>query len=196
VDILKWAEGGHPLRQSLANTAEILKFLRIKGLLILPGYTEGEHAVACRMPYAQLWRGSYRFRRRVPDHLGDVIGKRAWLEALGTSSKAEANRLVVPHIERTNQIIADAEAGNWPPVDDDRLSEIAEEWWQWFLKGLAKRLRSPAGQHYSMGLLSSGCFPLDEHALAGDAELTESVGRFIGERGLDVRPGSSAFARL
>jgi hypothetical protein len=89
------------------------------------------------MPYAQLWRGSYRFRRRVPDHLGDVIGKRAWLEALGTSSKAEANRLVVPHIERTNQIIADAEAGNWPPVDDDRLSEIAEEWWQWFLKGLA-----------------------------------------------------------
>jgi integrase len=180
----------HPLRHSPANTAEILKSFRIKGLLILPGYTEGEHAVACRMPYVQQWKGSYRFRRRVPDHLVEVICKRAWLEALGTSSKAEANRLVVPHIERTNQIIADAEAGNWPPIDDDRLCDIAEEWWHWFLEGVAKRLK------LSIGLVSSGCIDLDEHALASDAALTESVSRFIGERGLDVRPGSSAFARL
>jgi integrase len=142
------------------------------------------------MPYTQQWKGSYRFRRRVPDHLVEVIGKRAWLEALGTSSKAEANRLVLPHIERTNQIIADAEAGNWPPIGDDRVCEIADEWWQWFLEGVAKRFK------LSIGLVGSGCIDLDAHALAGDAALAESVARFIGDRGLEVRPGSSAFARL
>ena len=46
------------------------------------------------------------------------------------------------------------------------------------------------------GLLGSGCFPLDDHALTGDAELTESVARFISERRLEVRPGSGAFARV
>jgi len=147
-----------------------------------------------QMPYVQPWKGSYRFRRRVPDHLVEVIGKRVWLEALGTSNKSEANRLVLPHIDRTNQIIADAEAGNWPPIDDERIDEIAEEWWRWFLGGLC--LKSPAGEPYSIGLLKSGCIPLDQHALVGDAELTESVRRFISEQGLGIGPNSRAFARL
>jgi integrase len=142
------------------------------------------------MPYTQQWKGSYRFRRRVPDHLVEVIGKRAWLEALGTISKAEANRLVLPHIERTNQIIADAEVGNWPPIDEGRVCEIADEWWQWFLEGVAKRLK------LSIGLVGSGCIDLDAHALAGDAALAESVSQFVSKRGLEVRPGSSAFGRL
>jgi hypothetical protein len=31
-----------------------------------------------RMPYVQQWKGSYRFRRRVPDHLKPIIGKLEW----------------------------------------------------------------------------------------------------------------------
>lgn len=73
------------------------------------GYTEGIHAVVCSMPYVQPWKGSYRFRRRLPDHLIGVIDKREWVQALGTRNRAEANWLVIPHIERTNEDIRDAE---------------------------------------------------------------------------------------
>ena len=74
-----------------------------------------------RMPYVQLWKGTYRFRRRVPDHLKSIIGKPEWVAALGTKDKAEANRLVVPHIGRTDRIISDAERGDYPPIADDRI---------------------------------------------------------------------------
>jgi uncharacterized protein YcgL (UPF0745 family) len=77
------------------------------------------------MLYVQPWKGSYRFRRRVPDHLVGVFGKREWVQALGTKNRAEANRLVIPHIERTNEDIRDAEQGNWLRIDDERLSDIA-----------------------------------------------------------------------
>jgi hypothetical protein len=30
-----------------------------------------------RMPYIQLWKGSYRFRRRVPDHLKPIAADRS-----------------------------------------------------------------------------------------------------------------------
>jgi hypothetical protein len=51
---------------------------------------------------------------------------------MGSSSRdkkpAEANRLVIPHIEGTNEDIRDAEHGNWPRIDDERLSDIAAQW--------------------------------------------------------------------
>jgi integrase len=115
---------------------------------------------------------------------------------LGTADRTQADRLAIPVLAEFDEMIRLAERGEWPPIDDERLYEIAEKWWGWFLEGLAKRLKSPAGQPYSMGLLSSGCFPLDEHALAGDADLSDSVTQFISERGFEVRPGSSGFARL
>ena len=82
------------------------------------------------MPYVQQWKGSYRFRRRVPDHLKPIIGKPEWVAALGTKDKAEANRLVVPHIGRTDQIISDAERGDYPPLPHDRIEPIACDWWR------------------------------------------------------------------
>ena len=178
-----------PLRQPLQNIAEIPKCLVVNGFLILPGYTEGIHAVFARMPYVQPWKGSYRFRRRVPDHLVGVFGKREWVQALGTKNRAEANRLVIPHIERTNEDIRDAELGNWPRIDDERLSDIASEWWEWHLEARAKLLQLP------VGLVRNS---IDGHALAltGGGELGESLTRFIGVRRLEIRPKSSAFARL
>lgn len=141
------------------------------------------------MPYVQPWKGSYRFRRRVPDHLRAIIGKREWTETLGTKNKTEANRLVIPHIQRTNEDIRDAEQGNWPRIDDDRLTEIAGEWWRWHLATRAKWLNLP------VRLVENS---IEGHALAltGDGELGVSLTQFISERGLEVRPNSSAFARL
>ena len=142
-----------------------------------------------KMPYVQPWKGSYRFRRRVPDHLVGVFGKREWVQALGTRNRAEANRLVIPHIERTNEDIRDAEHGNWPRIDDERLSYIAAQWWQWHLDTQADRLKLP------IRLFESS---IDGHAVAlmGDGELGDSLTRFIAARALEVRPSSSAFARL
>jgi len=92
------------------------------------------------MPYVQQWKGSYRFRRRVPDHLKPIIGEPEWVAALGTKDKAEANRLVVPHIGRTDQIIRDAERGDYPPLPNDRIEPIACDWWRWFCEERAKLL--------------------------------------------------------
>ena len=141
------------------------------------------------MPYVQPWKGSYRFRRRVPDHLVGVFGKREWVQALGTKYRAEANRLVIPHIERTNEDIRDAEHGNWPRIDDERLSDIAAQWWQWHLDIQADRLKLPVR-------LVENSINGHDLALTGEGQLGDSLTRFITARGLEVRPSSSAFARL
>jgi hypothetical protein len=101
---------------------------------------------------------------------------------LGTKDKAEANRLVVPHIGRTDQIIIDAELGDYPPLPHDRIEPIARDWWRWFGEERAKLLNVGAG------LVSNG---LDPHlwALTGEKELTDLFARFVAENGLDYRPG-------
>ncbi len=115
-----------------------------------------------------------------------MIGKREWVQALGTKIRAEANRLVIPHIERTNEDISDAEQGNWPRIDDERLSDIAGQWWQWQLE--AKRLNLPVR-------LVENSIDGRNIALTGDGEVGDSLTRFISAHGLEVRPNSSAFAR-
>jgi integrase len=142
-----------------------------------------------RMPYVQPWKGSYRFRRRVPGHLKPIIGQDEWVAALGTKDKAEANRLVVPHIARTDQIIRDAERGDYPPLADDRAESIAWDWWLWFCQERAKLLK--VGE----GLVRTS---LDPHvwALTGEQELTDLLARFVAEKGLEYRPGSGPFDRI
>ena len=141
------------------------------------------------MPYVQQWKGSYRFRRRVPDHLKPIIGEPEWVAALGTKDKAEANRLVVPHIGPTDQIIRDAERGDYPPLPNDRIEPIACDWWRWFCQERAKLFNVGAG------LISNG---LDPHlwALTGEKELTDLLARFVAENDLDYRPGSGPFDRI
>ena len=141
------------------------------------------------MPYVQQWKGSYRFRRRVPDHLKPIIGKPEWVAALGTKDKAEANRLVVAHIGQTDQVISDAERGDYPPLPPDRIEPIAYDWWRWFCQERAKLFNVGAG------LISNG---LDPHlwALTGEKELTDLLARFVAENDLDYRPGSGPFGRI
>lgn len=118
-----------------------------------------------------------------------MFGKREWVQAFGTRNRAEANQLVIPRIERTNEDIRDAEHGIWPRIDDERLSDIAGAWWQWRLETRVQWLKPPRG------LVGNS---IDGHALAltGEGQLGDLLTRFLGERGLEVRPKSSAFARL
>jgi integrase len=141
--------------------------------------------VVARMMYVQAWKGSYRFRRPVPPHVKVVIGKKVWLHTLGTSDKGEANRRVIAHIERTNRLIHDVETGNWPPIDDARLYDIARQWWQWVEESYASL------RNLSVRLVSSLSFDARGLAFAGNAELAASVRRFIGEHGLTIPPAAS-----
>src|ERR1700750_2530255 len=72
--------------------------------------------------------GSWRFRRVVPKHLREVIGKTEWTETLKARTENEAIRLIQPHIAETDRIIALAEAGNWPPIPDEDVDVVFTAW--------------------------------------------------------------------
>jgi site-specific recombinase XerC len=87
--------------------------------------------VATNQKYLQ-WldtQGCWRFRRVVPLNLRETIGKTEWTERLKARSENEAIRLMLPHIQETDRIIALAEAGNWPPVPDEDVELLARAWW-------------------------------------------------------------------
>jgi hypothetical protein len=113
----------------------------------------------------------WRFRRRVPGHLCNLIGQTEWIETLPARNRTEADRLAIPHIDETNRVIQLAERGNWPPIDDDEIEVLALGWWEWFqgepIKGWIDRC--------------GGDQPLDPHdwALAGEDDLSRSVRRFL-----------------
>ncbi len=83
------------------------------------------------MPYIQWWKGSYRFRRPIPKKHQATFGGKAYFptKSLGTPNEAEANRIVIPHIEETNRMLQLAEAGEWPPVAAEWIEETAVRWW-------------------------------------------------------------------
>lgn len=72
---------------------------------------------------------SWRFRRVVPEALRSTIGKTEWTETLDARTENDAIRLVLPHIVKTDQIIALAETGNWPPIPDEDIEHVAFAWW-------------------------------------------------------------------
>jgi integrase len=113
----------------------------------------------------------WRFRRRVPDEIRDLIGQREWVGTLAARTRTEAQRLAIPHIAETNRIIELARAGNWPPVDDDEIEILARGWWKWFEGEPVKRWIARCG----------GREPMDraDWALAGQDDLTRSLRRFL-----------------
>lgn len=64
----------------------------------------------------------------VPKNLRESIGKTEWTETLKARSENEAIRLMQPHIQETDQIIALAEQGNWPPIPDEVIDLIFCAW--------------------------------------------------------------------
>jgi len=77
----------------------------------------------------------------------------------------------MPLIVETNRIIQLAEAGNWPPINDDEIDLVARGWWDWFVGAPVERWVSRCG----------GNKPLDPHewALAGEDDLSRSVQNFL-----------------
>lgn len=87
-----------------------------------------------KMPFIQFWKKTktFRFKRRVPGHLVGIIGKEFWIETLSrgrsVTDAKEADRLVIPLIDKTNAIIAAAEAGDYPSLADEAIELIAYRW--------------------------------------------------------------------
>src|SRR5258707_14629258 len=79
------------------------------------------------MPYIQPHKGKFRFRRKVPKHLIPVIGSDVIVAQLGTADSKEADRLVLPHIKRPDEMFAAAQAGEWPPRSDQEIEFLAHE---------------------------------------------------------------------
>jgi integrase len=136
------------------------------------GYTGG-YTMTSTQRYVQ-WLESkkcWRFRRRIPGHLRDLIGQTEWIETLPARNRTEAERLAIPHIDETNRIIRLAERGNWPPIGDTDIEALALGWWDWFQGEPIKRWVDRCG----------GNEPLDPHewALAGEDDLSRSMRRFL-----------------
>jgi integrase len=122
---------------------------------------------------------AYRFRRAVPTHLRPIIGQSEWTETL-SRDLAEARRQLRVHVERTDRILALAEAGNWPEVDEEEIEALAEGWWRLFQLERSRLITN------SQGLPSwpNGRERLDDinselWALASDDDLSRSVRRFL-----------------
>jgi hypothetical protein len=122
---------------------------------------------------------TYRFRRAVPIHLRSIIGQSEWTDTL-TRNYDEAKRQLPGHTERTDRILALAEAGNWPEIDDDEIEAVAEGWWRLFQLERSRLITNPQG----LPSWPNGRERLDDingelWALASDDDLSRSVRRFI-----------------
>lgn len=72
--------------------------------------------------------GIYYFRRGVPKDCRGIVGKREWKVSLDTASRTEAEKLILPHLAETNQIIDDIRSGSYRRYSDDQLEQIAMIW--------------------------------------------------------------------
>jgi integrase len=122
---------------------------------------------------------AYRFRRAVPKHLRPIIGQSEWTETLSRDPD-NAKRQRLSHIERTDRILALAEAGNWPEINDDEIDAVAEGWWRLFQIERSRLITNPQG----LPSWPNGRERLDDinsqlWALASDDDLSRSVRSFI-----------------
>lgn len=124
----------------------------------------------------------WRFRRRVPGDLVEIIGKPEWRYFLRGRTEAEAKREAIPFLEETDRTIKFALAGNWPPINDDEIQALAIGWWADFRETVFANRQLRTGRPDAW---MSNTDPL-EWALANEAELKRSLDRFIaGPRNLD-----------
>lgn len=68
------------------------------------------------------------FRRRVPDDCQSILGIREWWASLETTEYRVAERAILPHIVRTDDLIRDIRTGTYRQYQDDQLERIAIAW--------------------------------------------------------------------
>jgi site-specific recombinase XerD len=151
--------------------------------------------------YLQLVNGVYRFYRKKPLELQDLLGKAPWCIPLKTASgqpvhdRREAERLVLPHIEETNEIIELARAGLPLGVSIERL---ALQFWIW-----AASHRRETNPPYCPEHLEEhdfdGYFGFGLPQFAADRpRLNAAVTRFLTERSRPIKlnPSEKTFGLL
>jgi integrase len=122
---------------------------------------------------------TYRFRRAVPIHLRATIGLSEWTDTLSPNHD-EAKRQLSPHVERTDRILALAEAGNWPEINDVEIEAVAEGWWRLFQIERSRLLTNPQGlPSWPNGRERLDDINPESWALASDDDLSRSVRKFI-----------------
>lgn len=85
-----------------------------------------------------------------------------------------------PLIDETDRIIALAEAGNWPPIEDDDIEAIAEAWWRVFQLDRSRQIRnSDGGFTWPNGRTHLDDIDSKAWALASDDDLSRSVRQFL-----------------
>ena len=125
-------------------------------------------------------RSAWRFRRRVPDNLRQIVGKREWTDTLPARNRAEAERLAIPLIDQTNRIIQLASAGNWPPVADDTIDVLSFGWWRLFQLERSRQIRKADGSFaWPNGRARLDDIELKDWALASEDDLSRSVRQFL-----------------
>jgi integrase len=137
---------------------------------------------AIRMPYLQFWKGTWRVRKPVPKAARAAIGRPYLTRSLGTANRTEANGLAVQVIAEFLEIIRLAEAGEWPPMDEHQVESTVLKWYQWFVKSRGSRFHP-------------GVHP-KRWALVDEAELEQSLDRFILAAGMQIKPGSGVYRRV
>jgi integrase len=150
---------------------------------------EGNYAMAATMPHIQWWKGSYRFRRPIPKEHQPTFGNKKYFptKALGTTDEAEANRLVIPHIMRTNQMLKLAEAGEWPPTSDEAFNRMVKR---------AETGEWTSASDDAIELIAYQWFgSLDrEDPFDNENELATSLRRYVVTNGINI--GKQIFERL
>lgn len=122
---------------------------------------------------------AYRFRRAVPKHLQPIIGLNEWTGTLSDDA-AERRQQLHGHIGRTNRILALASAGNWPPIEDDKIDALAEGWWLLFQLERSRQITNSDGVPcWPNGRTRLDDIDPEEWALASDDDLSRSVRRFL-----------------
>jgi hypothetical protein len=85
-----------PLRQQQQNSNKINRSLIVIGFCRPDWYTRVAHVtLSMTCPWKHPDRGYYWFRKRVPDNLRSLLGKREERFSLGTRDPSEAKRLHV-----------------------------------------------------------------------------------------------------
>src|SRR5260370_31857220 len=130
------------------------------------------------MPHLQIWKGKWRVRQPIPKSGQGVIRRGQYLtRGLGTSNRAEADRLAIPVLAEFQDIIERARRGDWPALDAEGAEFIAYKWAGWAAKRDADYL---PGQY-------------SEPVFESEGEFTASVTAYLEEHCPSIKTGTKSF---
>ncbi|MAS43224.1 MAG: hypothetical protein CML46_19955 [Rhodobacteraceae bacterium] len=142
------------------------------------------------------------FHRRVPGDLKEVFTREFWRESLNTDSETEAGISVIPHIQRTNDLIAQARQGTLRRLDDDQIDDLSMEWADHYAEVAEELMVAEIFPHLQIGDVS----PFSSGARYGEEpstavlrdrnQLASEVRRWLSSYRDDVRAEGADWEKL